>query len=678
MASVATTSRSRPSADPALDELLGPVLEAFESCRPGEDDATIVEAARASELAHRGQMRRSGEDYVTHPVAVALTVAELGLDAATVAAALLHDAVEDTGMSLANVRAQFGEVVARVVDGVTKLDRLEFDSKEAQQAATIRKMFLAMATDWRVLLIKLADRLHNMRTIAVMPEVNQRDHRPRDARRLRPARAPPRGPAGQVAARGPRVRDAAAQALRRDRPDGRVADARARAVRRRRERAPARQARRRGDRRRALGSPEAPVEHLREDGRQRQGVRRDLRPRRAARGRQRPSTTAGRRSARCTRCGTPCRAGSRTTSTSPSSTSTSRCTRRSSASTASRSRSRSAPRRCTGAPSTASPRTGATRASSSPSEMAWMRRLIDAEQESTDAIDFLEALKLDLEQDEVYVFTPKGRVLGPRREQHAGRLRLRDAHRGRPPLRRARRSTGGSCRSTPRSAPGTSWRSSPPRPRPPARRGTGWGSSSRRARARRSASGSRVSGARTRSRPVATSSSGHCGARGSRSRPRCPRARSASCAPSSNLQDLDGLVRGDRREQSSRPRPSSSGSSASFEAARRSRSRRPSRADLRLGTGPKRGAGVYVEGLDDVMVRLARCCTPVPGDQILGFVTQGRGVSVHRTDCSNATALASESRQRLVDVEWDASSERLVPRLARGEGARPRAACSPT
>src|SRR6516225_6430140 len=174
MASVATQTRSRPSADPALDELLGPILDAFAARRPGEDDALIVEAARAAELAHRGQLRRSGEDYVTHPVAVALTVAELGLDAATVAAALLHDAVEDTGMSLANVRTHFGEVVARVVDGVTKLERLEFDSKEAQQAATIRKMFLAMATDWRVLLIKLADRLHNMRTIAVMPDVNQR------------------------------------------------------------------------------------------------------------------------------------------------------------------------------------------------------------------------------------------------------------------------------------------------------------------------------------------------------------------------------------------------------------------------------------------------------------------------------------------------------------------------
>src|ERR1019366_3702982 len=151
MASVVTTSRSRPSADPALEEMLAPILESFAALRPGEDDTAIVEAARAAELAHRGQVRRSGEDYVTHP-----------------------DAVEDTGMSLAHVRAQFGEVVARVVDGVTKLDRLEFDSKEAQQAATIRKMFLAMASDWRVLLIKLADRLHNMRTIAVMPEVSQR------------------------------------------------------------------------------------------------------------------------------------------------------------------------------------------------------------------------------------------------------------------------------------------------------------------------------------------------------------------------------------------------------------------------------------------------------------------------------------------------------------------------
>src|SRR6202034_2377392 len=101
-------------------------------------------------------------------------VAQLGLDAPTVAAALLHDAVEDTHVTLDVILERFGPTVARVVDGVTKLDRLQFDSKEAQQAATIRKMLVAMANDWRVLLIKLADRLHNMQTLAVMPEWKQR------------------------------------------------------------------------------------------------------------------------------------------------------------------------------------------------------------------------------------------------------------------------------------------------------------------------------------------------------------------------------------------------------------------------------------------------------------------------------------------------------------------------
>src|SRR5579883_744254 len=158
----------------ALAGLLEPVLREFRARRPGEDTEVIVRAARAAEAAHAGQLRRTGEAYITHPVAVAAVVAELGLDADTVAAALLHDAVEDSGLSLEDLERDFGPVVARVVDGVTKLDRLQFDSKEAQQAATIRKMLVAMASDWRVLLIKLADRLHNMRTIAVMPEWKQR------------------------------------------------------------------------------------------------------------------------------------------------------------------------------------------------------------------------------------------------------------------------------------------------------------------------------------------------------------------------------------------------------------------------------------------------------------------------------------------------------------------------
>jgi len=149
-----TDARSR-----ALEELLAPVLAAVAEHRPEEDTALIRRAADTAIAAHEGQFRRSGEPYITHPMAVATIVAGLGLDAPTIAAALLHDAVEDTGVTLSALESEFGPVVARVVDGVTKLDRLQFDSKEAQQAATIRKMLVAMASDWRVLLIKLAETL---------------------------------------------------------------------------------------------------------------------------------------------------------------------------------------------------------------------------------------------------------------------------------------------------------------------------------------------------------------------------------------------------------------------------------------------------------------------------------------------------------------------------------------
>src|ERR1700677_5225975 len=158
----------------AFGDMVAPLLAEFARHRPDDDPATIVAAGRTAARAHEGQFRRSGEPYITHPIAVATIVAELGLDAQTVAAALLHDAVEDTGLTLESISEAFGPGVAKVVDGVTKLDRLQFDSKEAQQAATIRKMLVAMAEDWRVLLIKLADRLHNMRTLAVMPEWKQR------------------------------------------------------------------------------------------------------------------------------------------------------------------------------------------------------------------------------------------------------------------------------------------------------------------------------------------------------------------------------------------------------------------------------------------------------------------------------------------------------------------------
>jgi guanosine-3',5'-bis(diphosphate) 3'-pyrophosphohydrolase len=130
------------------------------------EEIEIVRRAYAlAEQAHRGQLRKSGDPYITHPLAVADILVDLRLDTTTLAAALLHDVVEDTGVTGEEIARQFGPEVAALVDGVTKLKRIKFDSREEHQAENLRKMFMAMAKDIRVLLIKLADRLHNMRTL---------------------------------------------------------------------------------------------------------------------------------------------------------------------------------------------------------------------------------------------------------------------------------------------------------------------------------------------------------------------------------------------------------------------------------------------------------------------------------------------------------------------------------
>ena len=151
---------------PLPAEAIAPVVAAFRGRHPKGATGLITRAYEVADHAHRNQYRRSGEKYINHPLAVAKIVADIGLDDVTIAAALLHDAVEDTELTIADVQGEFGDDVAAIVDGVTKLDRLRFDSKEEQQAATMRKMLVAMAKDLRVLIIKLADRLHNMRTLA--------------------------------------------------------------------------------------------------------------------------------------------------------------------------------------------------------------------------------------------------------------------------------------------------------------------------------------------------------------------------------------------------------------------------------------------------------------------------------------------------------------------------------
>ena len=125
--------------------------------------------------AHEGQKRASGEEYVCHPLQVACILVDLGMDSETIEAAILHDVVEDTPVELAEIRKQFGEDVANLVDGVTKLNKIPFSTREEQQAENVRKMLLAMSEDIRVIIIKLADRLHNLRTIGSLPEQKRRD-----------------------------------------------------------------------------------------------------------------------------------------------------------------------------------------------------------------------------------------------------------------------------------------------------------------------------------------------------------------------------------------------------------------------------------------------------------------------------------------------------------------------
>ncbi len=166
------SSANREAATPQTPILAGPIRARFEHLlttihahRPSEDLAPIKKAWEFCVHYHAGQMRASGEPYIIHPLEVAEVLAEMKLDATAIAAGLLHDAVEDTPVTSEEIATAFGEQVAHIVEGVTKIDKIQFANREDRQAENVRKMLLAMVSDVRVVLIKLADRLHNMRTL---------------------------------------------------------------------------------------------------------------------------------------------------------------------------------------------------------------------------------------------------------------------------------------------------------------------------------------------------------------------------------------------------------------------------------------------------------------------------------------------------------------------------------
>ncbi|MEX0659593.1 MAG: bifunctional (p)ppGpp synthetase/guanosine-3',5'-bis(diphosphate) 3'-pyrophosphohydrolase [Egibacteraceae bacterium] len=157
-----------------VPDRLQPLMLALKRHSPKVDTKEVLRAYGYAEVAHAGQERQSGEPYIVHPIGVAEVLGELGMDTATIVAALLHDVVEDTDLTLAHIGQEFGDEAAALVDGVTKLDRIQTNSREEQQAESLRKMLIAMASDFRVLLIKLADRMHNMRTIHHLPREKQK------------------------------------------------------------------------------------------------------------------------------------------------------------------------------------------------------------------------------------------------------------------------------------------------------------------------------------------------------------------------------------------------------------------------------------------------------------------------------------------------------------------------
>jgi GTP diphosphokinase / guanosine-3',5'-bis(diphosphate) 3'-diphosphatase len=387
------------------------VLEPFASRL---DLALITRAYEFSAMAHAGQKRHSGEDYVVHCIEVAMILAELHLDSATIAGGLIHDVVEDTPATLDDVRAAFGEEVVTVVDGLTKIAKVQFRTSTEQQVENFRKLLLSMAQDARVILIKLADRLHNMRTLDYLREEKRR----RIALETREIYAPLAHRLG-VAEIKWELEDLCFKYL---------------------EPEPYRDlARRVSDKRRER---EEWIENLREPL---EGELRSAGIECEVTGRPKHLWSIYRKMvhreksydeiydlmavrvivetiADCYHAlgvihnrWTPLRSGSTTTSPRPRATCTSRSTRPSSVRGDGCTRSRSAPARCTARPSTASRRTGSTRRGRAPGDdvddtLTWFRQVLEWQQETREPEEFMEFLRIDLFQDEIFVFTPMGDV----------------------------------------------------------------------------------------------------------------------------------------------------------------------------------------------------------------------------------------------------------------------------
>jgi GTP pyrophosphokinase len=633
----------------APNEDLAPLLDLYRRRDPKADVSLITKAYEIAERAHRDQVRKSGEAYIHHPIAVATIVAEFIRDDVTIAAALLHDAVEDTGVEIDDISKQFGPHVAAIVDGVTKLDRLHFDSKEAQQAASMRKMLVAMAKDARVLIIKLADRLHNMRTIAAMPDWKQK----RTGQETIDIYAPLAHRLGMqemkwqledlsFAVLHPKVYAEIEQMVATRAPEREIYLAQV--LEQVRERLA--ELKISGD---VTGRPKhyySIYEKMVVKGKEFDEIF-DLVGIRVLVDRVADCYAAlgsihamwkpvqGRFKDYIAMPKFNLYQSLHTTVVGPQ-----------------------------GKPLEIQIRTRQMhhtaekgiaahwgyKENAPAGDIAWLQRIVDWQQETADPNEFLETLKLDLEQDEVFVFTPKGDVIalavGATPIDFAYAIHTEVGHRcigarvnGRLAPLDSTLSSGDTVAvftsKVPTAGPSRDWLKIvvTPRARNKIRQ---WFSRERREDAIETGREELSKAIRKEGLPVQKLASSPV---------------LLKMAESMNYVDLDALHAAIGENHVS----------AQSIAARLARELRGGDHEEQLPTtvrSPRRpsrrqAVGVHVEGLDDVMVKLARCCTPVPGDEIMGFVTRGRGVSVHRSDCANAMSLSSGDAARLIEVEWD-------------------------
>ncbi|MGA8296137.1 MAG: bifunctional (p)ppGpp synthetase/guanosine-3',5'-bis(diphosphate) 3'-pyrophosphohydrolase [Acidimicrobiales bacterium] len=649
----APTAVIAPEEPSASATSVDPLIATLRTLHPDADTNVVRRAYEFARLAHEGQSRLSGEPYLTHTIAVATIVAELGLDETSVAAALLHDVVEDTPVTVGQVEADFGTVIAQIVDGVTKLDRLNFSTKEAQQAATIRKMVIAMVKDWRVLVIKLADRLHNMRTIDVMPEWKQR----RTAQQTLDVYAPLAHRLGiqqikwqledlSFRVLQPKVYEEIAHmvATRAPSREQEVADV----VAQLKTRLSAI-----GIESTVTGRPkhlwsiyEKMVVRSKEfdEINDLVGIRiivdtdKDCWSALGAvhaawppvQGRFKDYVNSPKfnlyQSLHTTVIGPRGKALEIQIRT-----------------TAMHLRSEH------GIAAHWGYKEAGGRSGTKVAEIEWLQRLVDWEKETPDPIEFLETLKLDLEQDEVYVFTPKGEIMtlptGATPVDFAYAIHTEVGHRcigarvnGRLAALDAKLQSGDTVEiltsKLASAGPSKDWLKivASPRARNKIRQ---WFSRERREDSIDNGREELAKALRREGLPIQRLyASGAVG----------------ELAKAFGFPDLDAFyaVIGEAhisgRAAVARLRRDILSESEEQLPTTVLQTRRPT---------SRKSVGVFVEGLDDVLVRLSSCCTPVPGDRIVGFVTRGRGVSVHRTDCVNAITLDSAARERLIEVEWD-------------------------